>query len=429
MDGSGALLAGRYRLRQQIGAGPAATVWDAWDERLGRASTVKLLAPAAHAHTEVIRQSIFTAMSLSHPNIVTAYDWGETVAANGLPVFYVVMEHVKAITLAVRLDNGGLPWRQAAAVCAQVAAALAHAHAAGTAHGDLRPEWILLADQGVKVLGFDGTSAATDDDPGERSAADVRELGETLARCLAGQAGASLPSNVPDVLARICVRCLDPDALARPSAAAVGAWLRSASDDHDPEPPPDLLPAPEPPRESPRNRRRRILVAAIATAAIAVLILSLTIRDNPQPYAAVPPPTEASTPTATPDATSPSPSPSPTVSPSPSATHTTRPPKPSPTRTSTPPPTTTKPPAPVSRAQVLQRLRTSVNQGVAVGDIRSDVGVDLNNVITNMQNAIDSPDFHQQVLALRDKIATRLREGALTQSRANTLDSILAPLI
>src|SRR5207245_2501721 len=152
--------------------------------------------------------------------------------------------------------NGGLPWRQAASVCAQVAAALAHAHAAGTAHGDLRPEWILMNDRGVKVLGFDGTSAATDDDPDERSAADVRALGEILARCLAGQATASLPANVPDILARVCVRCLDPDALVRPSAAAVSAWLRSASYDHDP--PHDLLAGPEPVRDSPRNRRRRI---------------------------------------------------------------------------------------------------------------------------------------------------------------------------
>ena len=78
---------------------------------------------------------------------------------------------------------------------------------------------------------------------------------------------------------------------------------------------------------------------------------------------------------------------------------------------------------------MLERLRTSVDQGVNSGDVRSDVGVDLNNVITNIENDINGSDFHQQILALRDKIATRLREGALSQRRASTLDAILAPLL
>jgi serine/threonine-protein kinase len=73
-------------------------------------------------------------------------------------------------------------------------------------------------------------------------------------------------------------------------------------------------------------------------------------------------------------------------------------------------------------------VRQSVSQGVDAGEIRQDVGVDLNNVVGNLQRDLaagQQVDLHQRVAEIRDKIATRFREGAITLNRADTLISLL----
>jgi len=95
-------------------------------------------------------------------------------------------------------------------------------------------------------------------------------------------------------------------------------------------------------------------------------------------------------------------------------------------------PSTAEPAGPsiqVNLVDSLTRLRRSVSAGVAEGEIRSDAGVDLNNLVTNLQRelATGQPmDLQQRVAELRSKIATRLRDGGLTQSRASTLNAILS---
>jgi len=64
-----------------------------------------------------------------HPHITTVFDYGES---GGRP--YVVMEVVDGVPLSRRLADGPLPWRTAAEVCAETAAALSAAHAAGLVH-------------------------------------------------------------------------------------------------------------------------------------------------------------------------------------------------------------------------------------------------------------------------------------------------------
>jgi hypothetical protein len=74
-------------------------------------------------------------------------------------------------------------------------------------------------------------------------------------------------------------------------------------------------------------------------------------------------------------------------------------------------------------------MQRAVDQGVTAGEIRSDVGVDLGNLITNLKNELTSGqpvDLRQRVAELRAKIATRVGEGAITQGRANKLNAILS---
>lgn len=78
--------------------------------------------------------------------------------------------------------------------------------------------------------------------------------------------------------------------------------------------------------------------------------------------------------------------------------------------------------------EALVRLRASVDQGVAAGDVRDDVGLDLANVIDAMLERRHSPLDRRRadVAALRRKISTRAREGAIAGGRAARLHGILA---
>jgi serine/threonine-protein kinase len=87
------------------------------------------------------------------------------------------------------------------------------------------------------------------------------------------------------------------------------------------------------------------------------------------------------------------------------------------------------PPALAQEIAALTRIRPIIERGVATGEIRSDVGVDLNNVITNLQNDLvagQRDDPEQGVTELQTRIATRLWEGGLTQSRADELNTALS---
>ena len=137
----GALL-GPYRIEAQIGAGGMGTVYRALDTRLGRVVAIKIAAERYSVRFQLEAQAIST---LNHPHICTLYDVGPN---------YLVMEFIDGPTLAAVLKDGPLAPDVAAHYGAQIASALAEAHALGIVHRDLKPSNVMVTKHGVKVLDF-----------------------------------------------------------------------------------------------------------------------------------------------------------------------------------------------------------------------------------------------------------------------------------
>jgi eukaryotic-like serine/threonine-protein kinase len=154
------VLGGRYRLEERVGAGSMAVIWRGFDEVLDRRVAVKVLSDhhLAHDPEQAIRTEARRAGGLSHPNIGVVYDFGECSESDGGVRPYVVMEWIDGPCLAQLLMDGPLPWRTAVQIAAEVAAALATAHANGVIHRDVKPGNIMLGGAGAKVVDF-GISA------------------------------------------------------------------------------------------------------------------------------------------------------------------------------------------------------------------------------------------------------------------------------
>ncbi|HUP55701.1 MAG TPA: protein kinase, partial [Methylomirabilota bacterium] len=147
-------MGGRYRLEEPLGQGGMATVFRAVDTQLGREVAVKLLRSEYLRDPDFssrFRQEAQNAAALSHPNVVTVYDYGEDPSGP-----FIVMEYVDGEDLATILRrNGALPPTQAARIAAAVARALAASHARGIVHRDVKPGNVLIGRDGrVKVVDF-----------------------------------------------------------------------------------------------------------------------------------------------------------------------------------------------------------------------------------------------------------------------------------
>ena len=162
MDDRPTTLAGRYKLGEVIGRGGMGTVYRATDLVLGRPVAVKVLlgqlADSDPLNVERFAREARAAAGLSHRGVVAVYDAGVDAMTR-----YIVMELVDGQSLeAILREQGRLDPDRAAEIVAQVADALAAAHAAGLVHRDIKPANVMVADDGsVKVLDF-GIARAMD---------------------------------------------------------------------------------------------------------------------------------------------------------------------------------------------------------------------------------------------------------------------------
>ncbi len=214
------VLVDRYELRARVGSGGMATVWRAFDRRLGREVAVKVLTETLAADESFrhrFEREARHIASLAHSNIVVVHDFG----TDGDRPF-IVMELVKGKALRQSLaESSPLPPLVVADLASDVLAGLGHAHEAGILHRDIKPGNILVTESGVSKLADFGIAKATEEtvdltdsgailgtvsyaSPEQLSGAtlgppsDLYSLGCVLYECLAGR-----PPFVADNLAAL----------------------------------------------------------------------------------------------------------------------------------------------------------------------------------------------------------------------------------
>jgi hypothetical protein len=255
---------GRFEIVRELGRGGFGVVLEAHDRELGRRVAFKAIRPGPRerdpAREALLRREAEVIARLSHPGLVTLFDLGRCERGP-----YLVLELLEGETLAARLERGPLPPREALRVAAEVARALAHAHAQGVLHRDLKPSNVFLTSAGAaKVLDFGlahvfgAGGPAGSGTPGymapeqvagraEDARTDVHAVG-LLLRDMLGP-------GAPPPLAALASRAAAAEPADRfPDAAALVTALDGAAAALAPRP---------------RGRRRRVALAVAAAAALA----------------------------------------------------------------------------------------------------------------------------------------------------------------
>ena len=140
-DGPGeqALVLGRYRLRERLGAGGFGVVWSAHDEQLHRDVAVKRVALAPGEDPERVTREALASARLAHPAIVALYE-----ACPVADAFYLISELVDGDTLARLIAEDALSDGEILRIGAALCSALEHAHARGVVHRDVKPQNVLV---------------------------------------------------------------------------------------------------------------------------------------------------------------------------------------------------------------------------------------------------------------------------------------------
>jgi len=151
----GATFAGRYEVKEIVGAGGMGVVYRAFDRELQEPVAIKTLRPEAmaggSAALERFKQEIRLARKIAHRNVVRTYDLGEQ---NGM--YYLTMEYVEGTSLKqLIVSRGKLPVAVTLTVGKQLCRALEVAHAEGVIHRDIKPQNIVVEPSGfLKVMDF-----------------------------------------------------------------------------------------------------------------------------------------------------------------------------------------------------------------------------------------------------------------------------------
>ena len=159
----GTVLSGRYRLEAKLGSGGMSTVYLARDETLDRPVAVKVMHREMSEQADQLerfRQEARAVAKLSHPNVVSVIDAGED---GGHP--YIVFEYVEGETLKQRIARiGALDIQEAIAYAIEIARGLSIAHARNMVHRDIKPQNVLIDDEGRAKLTDFGISRQLEQD-------------------------------------------------------------------------------------------------------------------------------------------------------------------------------------------------------------------------------------------------------------------------
>ena len=150
----GKRLDGRYEIHELLGVGGMAYVYKAYDNIEKRWVAIKILKEELAGNSDFLRRFRNESKAiavLSHPNIVKVYD-----VSFGDRIQYIVMEYIDGITLKQYIEQQGeIKWREALYFTVQILRALQHAHEKGIIHRDIKPQNIMLLEDGtIKVTDF-----------------------------------------------------------------------------------------------------------------------------------------------------------------------------------------------------------------------------------------------------------------------------------
>ena len=149
---------GQYIVEEKLGEGGMGTVYRAQHGLLKRPTAIKLMSPDRNTPEDIdrFRREVQMTAKLKHPNTITIYDYGCTDDGT----FYYAMELLDGVTLLEIVEaEGGLPESRVVHILRQCAMALHEAHAIGLVHRDIKPNNIMMTQQGgaddvTKVLDF-----------------------------------------------------------------------------------------------------------------------------------------------------------------------------------------------------------------------------------------------------------------------------------